>query len=59
MVDSNKFISAIRFIQDSLYAKPGVVHDADVAGHVFASMPVYERGGKSIESLNEVCYNVH
>mmetsp|Transcript_21013 Transcript_21013/g.29472 ORF Transcript_21013/g.29472 Transcript_21013/m.29472 type:complete len:980 (-) Transcript_21013:30-2969(-) len=58
-IDSNKLSTAIRFIQDSLCVKPGVVRDVNIAGHLFAAFPVYERGGKSIESLNEAYNNVY
>lgn len=52
-VDAYKLSTAIEFIKESLCVKPGVVRDVTIAGHVFKSLPVYERGGKSIESLNE------
>ena len=43
-IDSSKLTTAIRFIQDSICVKPGVVRDVSIAGHVFEAMPVYERG---------------
>jgi len=49
----------ILFLKDSLSVKPGVVCDVTIAGHTFKSLPVYERGGKSIESLNEVYSTVY
>ena len=55
-IDSGKLSTAMIFLQESLCVKPGVARDISIAGHVFKSMPVYERGGKSIESLNET-YN--
>ena len=57
-IDSKKLATAIKFLQDSLCVKPGVVRDVSIAGHVFEAMPVYERGGKSIDSLNDAYNNV-
>ncbi len=39
--------------------KPGVVSDVNLAGHVSKDMPVYERCGKWIESLNEAYSDVY
>ena len=58
-IDSNELSMAIHFIQDSQYVKPGVVCDVNIAGHVFAVLPVYEHGVKSIKSLNEAYNNVY
>ena len=52
-IDSNKLGTAVQFIQQSLCLKPGVVHDVSIAGHIFCNMPIYERGGKSVDSLLE------
>mmetsp|Transcript_12420 Transcript_12420/g.18564 ORF Transcript_12420/g.18564 Transcript_12420/m.18564 type:complete len:292 (-) Transcript_12420:93-968(-) len=52
-VDATKLGTAVLFIQQSLCLKAGAVRDVSIAGHTFRDMPVYERGGKSIESLLE------
>ena len=48
-IDSGKLVTAITFLRESLRVKPGLSRDVSIAGHVFKNMPVYERGGKSIE----------
>ena len=58
-VSASKLATAILFLKDSLSVKPGVVRDVTIAGHTFESLPVYERGGKSIESLNEAYSTVY
>lgn len=52
-LDPSKFSTAIEFIQESLCLKAGVTRDVKFDGHLFKDMPVYERGGKSIRSLND------
>ena len=56
-IDSTKLSTAISFIQGSLCVKPGVVRDVNVAGNTFKNMSVYERGGKSMESIFEAYSN--
>lgn len=43
----------MRFMQDSLCVKIGVVGDVRITGYVFEAIPVYERCGKSIDSIND------
>jgi hypothetical protein len=50
-IDAAKISPVITYLQESLQVKPGYVRDINVAGHVFTAMPVYERGGKTKESL--------
>jgi hypothetical protein len=52
-IDSAKLNSAIQYAQQSLNVKPGVMRNIKVAGHIFRNMPVYERGGTSVQSLFE------
>ena len=56
-IDSTKLSTAITFLQGSLCVKPGVTRDVSIAGNTFKNMPVDERGGKSIESINEAYNN--
>ena len=46
------------FLQESLLVKPGVCRDVRIEDHVFRNMAVYERGGKSIESIYDSYSNV-
>lgn len=55
-IDSAKLSTAVTFIQGSLCVKTCVVRDVCIAGNKFKNMSVYERGDKSIESINEA-YN--
>jgi len=56
-IDSTKLSTAITFLQESLCVKPGVTRDVRIAGNTFKNMPVYERSGKNIESINEAYNN--
>jgi len=56
-IDSTKLSTAITFLQESRCVKPGVTRDVRIAGNTFKNMPVYERGGKNIESINEAYNN--
>lgn len=58
-VDSRKIWTVLSFLQSSLCVKPGVVRDVTVADHRFTNMPLYERGGKSVERLFEAYKSVH
>lgn len=58
-VDAAKIAPSISFLQESLQVKPGYVRDVNVAGHVFTAMPVYERGGKTKESLFQSYKNAY
>lgn len=52
-IDSNKLSTAVVFLQQSLLVKPGVLRDVTISGNIFKNIPIYERGGKSVESLYE------
>ena len=53
----NKLANVMTFIQGSLLVKSNVVRDLNIVGNIFRNLPVYERGGKSIESLTEAYNN--
>ena len=50
-IDSSKLSTAMSFIQGGICVRLGVVRDVRIAGNTFKNIPVYERGGKSIESI--------
>jgi len=50
-VDGNKIRNVMSYLQSSLELKPGIVRNVNVAGHTFHSLPVYERGGRSLLSM--------
>lgn len=56
-IDSTKFSTAITFLEGSLCVKPCVTRHVQIAGNTFKNMPLFERGGKSIESVNEAYKN--
>ena len=56
-IDSIKLSTAMTFLQETLCVKPGVTRDVRITGDTFKNMPVYKRGGKSIESINDA-YNI-
>lgn len=50
-VDARKVAATMQFMQQSLQLKPGYTRDVCLAGYVFHSMPVYERGANTCEEL--------
>lgn len=50
-IDAGKIASCIQYLQQTLQVKPGSSRDVSISGHVFENMPIYERGGKSKDSL--------
>lgn len=58
-IDPGRLSAAVSFLQESLLVKPGVCRDVKIGGHLFSNMPVYERGGKSVESIYGAYQNVY
>ena len=56
-VAPNKIISALLFLQSALQVRPGAIRSVSLAGHTFQGMPVYTRGGTSVETLYQTYSN--
>ena len=50
-IDTIKVISLIQHIQEHLQLKSGCLRNITIACHKFKNIPVFERGGKCIQSL--------
>ena len=49
--DPSKVVSIIEYLQEKLQFKPGRMRNVTIADHIFTNLPIYERGGLSLESM--------
>ena len=50
-IDTIKIVSLMQHVQEKLWLKSDRLQNITIAGHKFKNIPVYERGGKSIQSF--------
>ena len=50
-IDTIKVVSLMQHIQEKIQLKAGRLHNVTIAGHKFKNIPVYECGGKGVQSV--------
>ena len=58
-VSPKRISTAISFIQSNFYLKPGASNKCTFDGYKFENLPIFERGGQSIEELNKTYNKVY
>ena len=51
LIGASGIARVVELLQQYIQVRPGCIRDVKVSLNMLRSMPVYERGGKSIESL--------